>query len=968
MAESTPEADFHSILYTRLNDYIHRESTPFDDVHIEEDTNRGRADIFIKSALTGELVIEVKRDDVYPLEKEVIKQARDYADDVDADFFATCNSNDFFLFHYSGEVSISDIPYYYLDLRDVNLYDPSLDGGIPTILKAVRHLTEEQSLPRQRDRDQIVGLLRSFHTAIWPTFRALIREDYEDDPQLTDEFDEWVHANDYANLDRTEQFEIAAKQYAYLLTNRILFYEVVRGQTPGEIPTESGFKLDSLQEGVSVEGTERHLRQQFRRIQEEIDYEPVFEDEESLFANIPHNAKTRRSIHDLLESIEAQTLTQIDEDLLGELYEELIPEEERRELGQFYTHPDIAEAICNWALPESLDRRPRVLDPASGSGTFTVEAYNRIQSLYPTTDHQSIIDDIVAVDINRFPLHLTALNLASRDITSQTEELHTFNDSFFNFSPDDSRLDKIGNSSEFDEFDAVVGNPPYIRQESLYPTKDHFRSHLRSYGRENTSPYYDGSKKLSMKSDAYIYFVTHALQFLRDGGRLGFIVPTKWLDTKYGEDFQEFLYEHTKVHAVVGFSSRAFEALVDTVLLFVERCKDDEERKATTTDFVRVTGHINPDTLESIAEYEREVPSNRPFHLESHDDYRVVSRRQADLAEEGGQKLGYYLYSPAPFIPLVDSQWMVELETYADVAFGNKTGANKFFFVDEQDVSQWDIPEKFLQPAVKSIKGINTLVLKDTDLYLLDFNDYVNRIQNRRSGLRETTDLAKEVKQELINDGYESVKEYIDWGENQGYHQRKSVQSNNPWFNLENLLTPDVLHPVFYNERVFTIDNVGGFAPSNAVQCINLNQYEDVLTAVLNSTLHKVMLELWGRHEGGGALQLLTYEVSSVPVLNPEVLSEQEREAIRNAGERLVEGHADAQDELDEAILSSIDFKMTADELQQIHQSMVKQRVEGAATEDVLIRKYDDFDDYDLDSLMSDYDPDENSSDLSDFL
>lgn len=959
MPRDAPEAEFHSILFTRLRDYIHREDTPFESVRIEEDTDRGRADIFVESELTGSLVVEVKRDRVYPLDVDVIRQARDYADAKNVEYFATCNSRDFFLFHYTGQVDVAEIPYYYLDFRDVDVSDPSLSSRIPTILNAVQSLTEQGTLPQQGERDRIVGLLRSFHDAIWPTFRALAREAYGTDPGFTDTFDGWVHENDYASLDEGEQFELAAKQYAYLVANKILFYEVVREQTPEPVETESGYALDSLVEGVSESGIERHIARQFETIQEEIDYEPVFDEGSSLFAEFPHNAKTRTAIRNLLGSMEAKRISRIDEDLLGELYEELIPASERKALGQFYTHPDIAEAICNWAVQRRDGDLPRVLDPASGSGTFAVEAYHRLQEVAPTAGHQEIVDSIVAVDVNRFPLHLTALNLSSRNIREKTSRLHTYNDSFFNLYPRSERIPDDGDGGEaLGTFDAVVANPPYIRQENLYPTKQHFRQHLRAYGSGASNGYESGSKQLSKKSDAYVYFVSHALQFLREGGRLGFIIPTKWLTTKYGEAFQEFLYDQAKVHAVVGFSDRAFSALVDTVVLFVERCADEDARRETVTDFVRVKERLSPETLASVAGSRRSVPAGKLFDIETRETHRVVSVPQRYLDDQGGQKLGYYLYGPGPFIPLVDSEKMRRLDAFADVSFGNKTGNNGFFLLDEADVAQWDVDDRFLQPAIRSIRDMDSLRLEETEQYLLDFGAYVDEVESSRRGLRSTSDLAEEVKARLREDGYHSTLRYLEYGEESGVPDGRTVSQHTPWFNLGTLLVPDVLHPVFYNERVFTVANGGGFAPTNAIQCIDVTAHGDVLPAILNSTIYKIMLELWGRHEGGGALQLLTYEVSSVPVPNPEAMSSSVREEVARAGRALVEGEAGAQDDLDALLLEFLDLELSPADLQAAHRGMLARRVEGAARENVLITDVDDFDEYDLDSLIPEHGPD----------
>jgi hypothetical protein len=247
----------------------------------------------------------------------------------------------------------------------------------------------------------------------------------------------------------------------------------------------------------------------------------------------------------------------------------------------------------------------------------------------------------------------------------------------------------------------------------------------------------------------------------------------------------------------------------------------------------------------------------------------------------------------------------------------------------------------------------------------------VKEIEAQRSGLRSNSDLAEEVKNKLRDDGYDGTLRYIEHGEDEGVPDGRTVsEQNTPWFNLGDLLVPEVLHPVFYNERVFTVDNVGDFAPTNAIQCIDINEHEEVIQYVLNSTIYKIMLELWGRHEGGGALQLLTYEVSSVPVPNPELMSDSQRQRIEDAGQRMVDGDDDARADVDQVLLEFLELDMSVEELQAAHKGMMSQRIEGAANENVMVKDVDDFDDYNLDSLIPDYDPsddDDDNANLSDF-
>jgi hypothetical protein len=330
-----PEAKFHSELFVRLKDEIESNFPDYDEPKIEEDVEGRRADIYIPSKRTGEVIIEVKRDDVNPRERVVVKQAYDYARDKDTEYFATCNSRDFFLFDTRQGYDLDEFDYYYFDLRSL-----SVEEFVDELLRVVNYLFHEDELPEQAEREKVLGLLQSFHSTIWGPYEALARDKYESSEPFRQEFEEWARENDYEpDADRT--FKIAAKQYAYLLTNKVLFYEFVRRKTPDDIPTESGFPLDSIHEHTTLEMMEEHLRDCFDSIVEEIDYEAVFDDEASLFEDFPQNKKTLTRIEDFLNNIVNANIGEIDEDLLGGIYEELIPEQERKELGQYYTPPGL---------------------------------------------------------------------------------------------------------------------------------------------------------------------------------------------------------------------------------------------------------------------------------------------------------------------------------------------------------------------------------------------------------------------------------------------------------------------------------------------------------------------------------------------------------------------------------------------------------------------------------------------------
>jgi methylase of polypeptide subunit release factors len=958
MTNAAPETAFHRRLYVRLSDYLNTTpDAPFSAVSVEEKAARGRADLSLESQEVGGAVIAVTRVDVNPRSTAVVRQARSHADAVGAAVVATCNANDFFLVDDRDESAVGGADVYYVNLRT-----QSLEEAVPEILNAVVHLCRDDCLPPQHERERLVGVLRSFHSSVWPTLQYLARRASERDEQFSQLLDAWVEENGYAGVPDDDQLALAAKQYAFLLTYRVLFSEVVRERTSEPTGTASGFQGGSSVEEPSVDDLEAHLSHTFETLVSEVASEPILTPDTGLFGAFPHSPKTRRATAALIEHLGHRSVTEVDEDLLGELYEEVLPVAERNALGQYYTHPKLAETIVQWAIPDPDDHEshsagetaPRVLDPAAGSGTFTVEAYQRLSDCYPTLTHQELVDHLVAVDINRFPLHLTSLNLASRTVEEATDRIHAYHTSFFDLDPQTAprrssrRSDADSAVEQLGTFDAVVGNPPYIRQENLHPTKEHFRAHLETFGRDDRTPYYDGHASLSKKSDAYVYFVTHAAQFLRDGGRLGYIVPTKWMTTEYGRSFQTFLFDHFEIQAVVGFGARAFEdALVDTALLLLERCEDADERADTVTRFIRLKESMPVEHIVETILDDEPIPSGDDMLVRTRTNYRTVAIRQSDLEAIESGKVGHFLTAPQAIIRLVEHPALVPLSEVADVAYGNKTGANAFFFLDADDLTAWPIDERFLTPAIKSIRDTETqdVTAETTDRFLLDVRSYVDRVARASTSTAGST-LTDSVKRALARDGYDVLAAYVDAGERAGYHERATCAARDVWFDLGALKTPEILHPKFFNDRIVPLWNRDRLAPSNAVDGLYLDDGVDdeVVMGILNSTVHKTILECWGRTEGGGALQLMTYEMESLPIVDPALIRADRRDAFTRAVRRLVDGEEGAQDEVDEIVLDVLGVDISVEHLQEMQETIARRRIRSGAEAEAVVERLDAFD------------------------
>jgi len=123
----------------------------------------------------------------------------------------------------------------------------------------------------------------------------------------------------------------------------------------------------------------------------------------------PLYSQTYNLLGGLAEHLSVYDLSKINEDLLKELYQQLVDPETRHDLGEFYTPDWLAELIlreARWGKGKNL------LDPACGSGTFLFIAIRllREQGLQGTALVEKAIEDVVGVDVHPLAVTIAKIN------------------------------------------------------------------------------------------------------------------------------------------------------------------------------------------------------------------------------------------------------------------------------------------------------------------------------------------------------------------------------------------------------------------------------------------------------------------------------------------------------------------------------------------------------------------------------
>jgi hypothetical protein len=287
----------------------------------------------------------------------------------------------------------------------------------------------------------------------------------------------------------------------------------------------------------------------------------------------------------LLRLLNVYDLGGVDLDIWRDIYQHYLPEEERQQLGGFYTPQELVDLTLDYAdyTPATPGLcQKSLIDPASGSGAFVVSALSRLLMHLKDSSHachrglhardvtdwekahsilQAVAKNIRAIDIHPFASFLTYINFLFCVLPLYAQvrrQRRNFRLDVWVFSgnslltpgenagqreldlPVNSRIQSARYARERyremagQKFDFVVGNPPWggILKGRLAPIFD------EGYKRQLAAEYSDC---YTGKLDIYALFYARALQWLRSGGTVALVTQGSFIDKDWAGPHTEYL-------------------------------------------------------------------------------------------------------------------------------------------------------------------------------------------------------------------------------------------------------------------------------------------------------------------------------------------------------------------------------------------------------------------------------------------
>jgi adenine-specific DNA methylase len=457
--------------------------------------------------------------------------------------------------------------------------------------------------------------------------------------------------------------------------------------------------------------------------------------------------------------------------------------------GGYYTPPAIASYLAAWVAEAGA----RLLEPSCGDGAILVPLGDRTQSA-------------LGVELEGREAEKARLAAPNAEVVEA--------DFFAWF-----------NAREHGSWDGVAGNPPFIRfQHWTEPERSRGFEVMRSLGMRPT--------KLT---NAWVPFVVASTLALRDGGRLGLVVPGELLQVTYAAELRAFLVDEFRELTAITFKRLVFEGILqEVVLLLGIRGRGPAQIRVVELDDAQLLPEMS--ALASVP--------HAPALLHETEKWTkyFLDPRQIDALREARA-----------------NRQIITLGDLAEVDVGVVTGRNQFFVLRPSTTAERQLAQHVM-PLVSKSAHLSGVTFRKADLSRLERIDALCRLL----AVSEGVDLERD----------DDLNAYVTDGEADGVHQGYKCSIRKRWWVVPSIWTPDafLLRQIYDHPRI--IANPAGAISTDTIHRVRMlnGLPSGRLAAASVNSITFAFAEVMGRSYGGGVLELEPREAEGLPFPDPQAL------------------------------------------------------------------------------------------------
>jgi len=463
--------------------------------------------------------------------------------------------------------------------------------------------------------------------------------------------------------------------------------------------------------------------------------------------------------------------------------------------GGYYTPNDLAGFLVRWI--ENI-APSRILEPSCGDGVF-----------FSAISARGISSSVTAFEVDA----AEARKAGERAQSAGLSRANIHASDFLGWA-----IDVMDNKSEC--FDAVIGNPPFIRYQYLPKIlQDRAEGIFRRRG-----------YKFTKHTNAWVPFIFASFELLRPGGRLAMVVPAEIIHVMHAQSLRSYLGEKAQRMIIVDPDELWFEGTLQGAVLLMAEKKHSENSQGEGVGVFPVHGRNfvkqDPDAIYCAAQ-----PINGKT-VEGKWTRALLAPSTRTLLDE-----------------LIDAKVARRFDDLAEVDVGIVTGANKFFLVQDETVRRFNLQE-WAHPMFGRSEHCPGIVYDEQQHRTNAANGKpTNFIWFQDRGVENTV----------------TGRKYIEEGENECLHTRYKCRIRHPWYSVPAVYSTEIgMLKRSHNAPRLILNQIRAFTTDTAYRIRAKEGTAEQLVYGFLNALTALSAELEGRHYGGGVLELVPSEIEKL--------------------------------------------------------------------------------------------------------
>lgn len=471
--------------------------------------------------------------------------------------------------------------------------------------------------------------------------------------------------------------------------------------------------------------------------------------------------------------------------------------------GGYYTPLDLASFIARWIA----DLKPnKVLEPSCGDGAF-FQAMADVGAFSKAVITGFELDDDEAEKASR---RIKELRLDGAEVRSED---------FLGWANKNMGVDGA-------RFDAVVGNPPFVRYQFLPP----------DFQVRAAAIFDELGLKFTRHTNAWVPFILASMSLLRPGGRLAMVVPAEIIHVTHAQSLRTYLGKECRRLVIIDPEELWFDGTLQGAVILMAEKRSNPRQKAEGLGMVPVRGR----------EFLRRSPAELFAAPQSINGKTVAGKWTRALLDLETRDL---------FDELETHSEVHHFDDIARVDVGIVTGANKFFLVPDDTVEAYGL-SKYAHPMFGRSEHCPGIIYderqhlanaeKGSPTNFLWFDDASNKMPSR-------------------------ARQYIEGGEREKLHTRYKCRIRAPWYKVPYVYSTEVgMLKRCHDTPRLILNRLGAYTTDTAYRIRTRDVDGERLVGCFINPLTALSAELEGRHYGGGVLELIPSEIERLLIPLPK--------------------------------------------------------------------------------------------------